>query len=151
MKKFRRFTIVSDPKFRGLGVNSLNEGQYWLHTITLFIVVICFTTRIRRGELYPAKFINGITANIGPITYTIEYPGDVHQLNKVYYRNKLNTILASRTFHQFTHDKWALYNEVDGQWMVLDSHDVYIFNPNMKVEGYVSGNTFYAVKELSVG
>jgi len=149
--KQKDFIITIDKDVRGLGYTKIKQDTFTIHTIMLFMFIIAFTTPRRLGKRQIANWNNSLTVEISGNFYNLSYYGDISALTHIYYRNSLGTFIKATKFHQVTYDMYLIFDDVTGKWITISNSDVYIFKPDSKLEGYINGNEFIVVKELSIG
>lgn len=150
-KKYKKFIITTDNDMRGLGYNRLKDDTKYIHTICIFVFIICWTTPVKIGEKQIAKQISNKCVEINGKLFDVKYYSIVNNLRHIYYRNKLGSWIKTSEFHKYNDTHFVVNSPEWSEYRVIPEYDVYLFSPNAKLEGYVYNNTFYAVKELSVG
>lgn len=148
--KKRNFLIFIDKDVRGFGYVKLKEDFIVNHLFTLFMFTICYIRNKPLGEKHIAKWITSTGVKIGGVGYSVDF-NNYDGLRYIYYRNKLNTIIKCKIFKFISDDKCALLDEVKGIWEVYDRIDVFIFDPNRNLEGYIVNDMFIPLKETSIG
>jgi hypothetical protein len=148
--KKRNFLIFIDKDVRGFGYIKMKEDYVINHLFVLFMFTICIIQNRPLGEKQIAKWITSTGVKIAGVSYTIHFR-NYDGLKCIYYRNKFNTIIKSYDFRFIFNDKIAILDEVKGLYEVYDIIDVYIFNPEKDLEGYILDYVFIPVKEMSIG
>lgn len=150
-KKLRKFTITTDKGTKGLGYLCIADNTCYIHSLTLYIFIILWTTPIKIGKKQIAKQISNRCVEISGKLLDIKYYTDVNRLSCIWYRNKLNTYIKITAFSEYREGCYVISSPDKHKDEVVSDEDIYLFHPNAKLEGYVKDNVFYAVKELSVG
>lgn len=150
-KKLRNFTITTDKGCGGFGYARIKNDTYYIHTIMLFMFIIMFPTPIKLSKKQIAKQISNRCVQINGKLFDIKYYTDVNQLKCVYYRNTFGTYLKITEFMNYKDGYYVINSPDKSKDTIITDEDVYLFNPDSKLEGYVKGNVFYAVRELSNG
>lgn len=150
-KKYRKFTITTDKDYKGLGYAYIKEETAYLHSLTLFMFIILWTTSVKTGKRQTARQIGTKCVEIDGRFYEVEYYADVNNLPHVYYRNKLGVYIKTNNFNKYSDDNYAIGSPEWTGDKIIPKYNISIFKPDSKLEGYVKNNIFYAVKELSIG
>lgn len=146
-KKLRRFTIVTDKSMRGLGYSRLRDESQYIHTLVLFVFIILWSRPVRTGRIQSAKWYNTNCVRMGYKVYDFKYYGDVDNLKCIYYRGHDGLFREAKQFQQLKDGSYVIKLDITNIWIAKAEADVYVFNPEKRIEGYIKGNTFYGVRE----
>lgn len=149
--KNNAFRIVRDSDIRGFGYSRIRHNYCYLHCIGLLGFMIVFITSRRHKKRQIAKFVTSNIVEIDKKQYPLVYFGSIEHLPHVHYINEVNTIIKTKEFQELKTGRYAIYDIVAGKWKIKENIDVYIFHPNNYIKGYIKGNEFIGIKELSVG
>lgn len=150
-KKLRKFTITTDKEYNGIGYIRIKDDTKYIHSITLFMFIILWTTPVRTGKKQIARQISNRCVEISGKLFDIKYYGNVEDLKCIYYKNTLGTYIKIIDFTNYKEGYYVINSPDKHKDVIITDEDIYLFHPNSKLEGYIKGNTFYAVKELSIG
>lgn len=150
-KRLRKFTITTDRGCHGLGYTCIKDDTYYIHTIVLFMFIIIWASPVKISKKQVAKQISNRCVQINDKLFDIKYYTDVNQLQNIWYRNRLGTFIKITEFNQYKENMFVINSPDKAKDEIVSDEDIYLFHPNSKLEGYIKGNVFYAVKELSVG
>jgi hypothetical protein len=150
-KQIRNFIITTDAELRGIGYTKLKDDTQIIHTIYIFMFIIGWAIPIKIGKKQIAKWISPITVQVDKKLYDFDYYSNVGTLESIYYKDKYGTWNDIYKFQQLDNGKYALEHPLTSKWIVVDSIDVYLLNPDSKIEGYIKGNTFIGIKSIIVG
>lgn len=140
MKRNKIITI--DPDIRGLGYMRMKHDGYMEHIIILFIFTICFTRPIKYSKLTKAIQFSPSIVLIDDKPYEHNYAGDLNKLQCVWERTNSGKHIKREDF-EFVGNYFMC--KILGVPHLTNYEDVYIFNPDFKVEGYLKNNRFYSI------
>jgi len=150
-KKLRNFTITTDKVGRGLGYMRITDDSCYIHSLTLFMFIILWTTPVKTGKRQTARQVSNRCVEISGKLFDIKYYTDVNRLKCIWYRNPLTAYIKITDFNNYKEGYYVINSPDKHKDIIVSDEDVYLFNPDSKLEGYIKGNTFYAIKELSIG
>lgn len=150
-KKFRKFTITTDRTCGGLGYTRIKDDTMYIHSIMLFMFIIIWTRPVKTGKKQIARQVSNRCVEIDSKFYDVKYYGNVNDLLYIWYRNNLGTFIKIKEFYKYKDMHYVINSPDKHKDEIVSDEDIYFFNPNSKLEGYIKNGTFYITKEIVNG